>query len=298
MYEVGTTVFYMYHDLPAERLSLYYGTIEEALRRDACGIKEYEVNDYKFGRHIVKGYDIVAAYSLAGGWFYHDSHKPTTYEAIVIKWVKNHEWDIENFKEVTGIKDLFTLHAHDFIAYWINGNRYLDHIKKIDTDGIWVLNLSTKSFMCIKPKQVQYKIDKRDNIINNPHFDENYKETWRTECFNKPFDPTDKEKEYIHMDKKSIVDTVYNIVSQEIINDERRRKLNRIPEINHIEQNGDYTTAIWSDGSHTIIKLHEDEFYDAEKAYLWLIFKKLCFDNKSECDRILKIFEDKTVVKD
>lgn len=67
--------------------------------------------------------------------------------------------------------------------------------------------------------------------------------------------------------------------------------------LKRIEVNGDYMTAVWYDQPATVIKLSENDMYDTEKAYMWLLLKGLCENNKSECDRILKLMEDITYVK-
>jgi hypothetical protein len=64
--------------------------------------------------------------------------------------------------------------------------------------------------------------------------------------------------------------------------------------LKRIEVNGEYMTAVWYDRPATVIKLSENDMYDTEKAYMWLLLKGLCDNNKSECDRILKLMESIT----
>ena len=59
-----------------------------------------------------------------------------------------------------------------------------------------------------------------------------------------------------------------------------------------LQFNGDYTTVVWKDGSHTVVKRCADEKPDDEKAVLFAIVKHLCKDNGCEMDRYLnKFFE-------
>ncbi len=62
-------------------------------------------------------------------------------------------------------------------------------------------------------------------------------------------------------------------------------------------RNGKYTTVVWLDGSHTVVKLAEGEQYDPEKALLYAIVKHLCGDVKAKMDRYLEDFEKVTVYK-
>lgn len=61
--------------------------------------------------------------------------------------------------------------------------------------------------------------------------------------------------------------------------------------------NGKYTTVVWKDGSHTVVKLAEGEQYDPEKAILYAIVKHLCGDVKAKMDRYLEDFDKVTVYK-
>lgn len=62
-------------------------------------------------------------------------------------------------------------------------------------------------------------------------------------------------------------------------------------------RNGPYTTVVWLDGSHTVVKLAEGEQYDPEKALLYAIVKHLCGDVKSKMDKYLEDFDKVTVYK-
>ena len=64
-----------------------------------------------------------------------------------------------------------------------------------------------------------------------------------------------------------------------------------------LQFNGDYTTVVWEDGSHTVVKRCADEKPDDEKAVLFAIVKHLCKDNGCEMDRYLnKFFEHGKIV--
>lgn len=65
------------------------------------------------------------------------------------------------------------------------------------------------------------------------------------------------------------------------------------PQPKFVQFNGDYTTVVWKDGSHTVVKKAEGEEYDGEKAILFAIVKHLCGDNGCEMDRYFeKFFKD------
>lgn len=53
----------------------------------------------------------------------------------------------------------------------------------------------------------------------------------------------------------------------------------QLPIAKFVQFNGDYTTVVWKDGSHTTVKRAEGECYDEEKAVLFAIVKHLCKDN-------------------
>ena len=65
----------------------------------------------------------------------------------------------------------------------------------------------------------------------------------------------------------------------------------------HVLVNGDYTTVVWSDGSHTVVKKAADDEYDFEKAILYAIVKRCSHDNTSCMRRYLKKFDDVMTVK-
>ena len=57
------------------------------------------------------------------------------------------------------------------------------------------------------------------------------------------------------------------------------------PQPKFVQFNGDYTTVVWKDGSHTVVKRSKGEEYDEEKAILFAIVKHLCKDNGCEMSR-------------
>lgn len=69
------------------------------------------------------------------------------------------------------------------------------------------------------------------------------------------------------------------------------------PQPKLLQFNGDYTTVVWEDGSHTVVKKCADDKADDEKAILFAIVKHLCRDNGCEMDRYLnKFFEHGKIV--
>lgn len=62
------------------------------------------------------------------------------------------------------------------------------------------------------------------------------------------------------------------------------------PQPKLLQFNGDYTTVVWEDGSHTVVKRCADDKSDDEKAVLFAIVKHLCKDNGCEMDRYLNKF--------
>ena len=61
--------------------------------------------------------------------------------------------------------------------------------------------------------------------------------------------------------------------------------------------NGPYTTVVWKDGSHTVVKLAKGEVFDPEKAILYAIVKHMCKDVKAEMDRYLNKFDEVSIYK-
>lgn len=74
------------------------------------------------------------------------------------------------------------------------------------------------------------------------------------------------------------------------------------PHPKHVLENftGDtvYTTVVWNDGSHTIIKKAANDEYDQDKAIMFAVIKKMCGDNGCAMDRYFDEFHKNTIVKD
>ena len=71
-----------------------------------------------------------------------------------------------------------------------------------------------------------------------------------------------------------------------------------MPAIKFMQINGDHITAVWKDGTHTVIKRNEDDSYDLEKAVLYLILKRLCNNKKSTMDKYIEMFFKNCNIKD
>ena len=67
--------------------------------------------------------------------------------------------------------------------------------------------------------------------------------------------------------------------------------------VKHVLVNGDYTTVVWEDGSHTVVKKEAGAVNDPEKAILYAVLKKIFDNNGSKMRKYLKGIEDKTIVK-
>lgn len=53
-----------------------------------------------------------------------------------------------------------------------------------------------------------------------------------------------------------------------------------------------YTTVVWKDGSHTVVKCANGDEYDEEKAVMYAIIKHMCNDNGCEMGRYFEEFFD------
>jgi hypothetical protein len=69
-----------------------------------------------------------------------------------------------------------------------------------------------------------------------------------------------------------------------------------LPKPKHMLLNGDYTTVVWQDGTHTTVKKHPLDEDDLGKAIMFCILKKMC-GSKANLDRYLDKFTDNMVVK-
>lgn len=71
----------------------------------------------------------------------------------------------------------------------------------------------------------------------------------------------------------------------------------RLPEVHHILVNGDTTTFIWENGTHTIVKLAEGEDFDIDTAYCYAIVKKMTGNTGGSMKRYFDELHKKTIVK-
>lgn len=74
-------------------------------------------------------------------------------------------------------------------------------------------------------------------------------------------------------------------------------KVYRRPKPKHVLVNGDYTTVVWKDGSHTVVKRRDGEDYDLEKAILYAIIKHSYTTSSSDLCGYLGEFENLTTYK-
>lgn len=65
-----------------------------------------------------------------------------------------------------------------------------------------------------------------------------------------------------------------------------------LPKVKFIQVNGEYTTAVWQDGTHTVVKLADWDMYDEDKLYMILVMKKIFGNNNSAMRRYFKQFSD------
>lgn len=63
-----------------------------------------------------------------------------------------------------------------------------------------------------------------------------------------------------------------------------------LPIAKFVQFNGDYTTVVWQDGSHTTVKRAEGECYDEEKAIMFATIKRMCKNNGSAMARYFDSF--------
>lgn len=108
----------------------------------------------------------------------------------------------------------------------------------------------------------------------------------------------DKERAYLYFDEKissevkKTINEVYGIKGSKYAQERYKTHMNKSlpPQPKLLQFNGDYTTVVWEDGSHTVVKRTEGEEYDEEKAILFAIVKHLCKDNGCEMSRYFDKF--------
>ena len=64
----------------------------------------------------------------------------------------------------------------------------------------------------------------------------------------------------------------------------------QLPIAKFVQFNGDYTTVVWQDGTHTIVKRSEGECYDEEKALMFATIKRMCKNNGCAMSRYFDSF--------
>lgn len=94
--------------------------------------------------------------------------------------------------------------------------------------------------------------------------------------------------------KKFFIDNNFNLDRQRMNDIFRNSNYNKMrqyrPRPKFVQVNGEYTTVVWKDGSHTVVKLAEGDEYDEEKAILYAIVKHMCGDVGCNMARYLKEF--------
>jgi len=87
------------------------------------------------------------------------------------------------------------------------------------------------------------------------------------------------------------------IIKSSMKRTEEATKVYRRPKPKSVLVNGDYTTVVWKDGTHTVVKRMEDEDYDLEKALLYAIVKKAFVNSSSDLGDYMNSFDKVKVVK-
>ncbi len=96
------------------------------------------------------------------------------------------------------------------------------------------------------------------------------------------------EKAHLYFDNKACSEVKKTM--NEIYGSRNQKRYLLPPQPKFVQFNGNYTTVVWKDGSHTVVKRAEDEEYDEEKAILFAIVKHLCKDNGCEMSRYFDKF--------
>lgn len=71
----------------------------------------------------------------------------------------------------------------------------------------------------------------------------------------------------------------------------------RIPKVDHVQLNGDITTVIWADGTHTIVTKAADEEYDIQTALVYAIVKKITGNTSGSLNKYMMSLKEKIVAK-
>lgn len=100
--------------------------------------------------------------------------------------------------------------------------------------------------------------------------------------------PSPAYQRYLRFDEKACSEVKKTM--NEIYGSRNQKRYLLPPQPKFVQFNGDYTTVVWKDGSHTVVKRTEGEEYDEEKAILFAIVKHLCGDNGCEMSRYFEKF--------
>lgn len=73
--------------------------------------------------------------------------------------------------------------------------------------------------------------------------------------------------------------------------------INDIPYVDHIQINGDITTVIWKDGTHTIVTKAADDEFDIQTAIVYAIVKKMTGNTSGSLNRYMDSLSYKIVIK-
>ena len=118
------------------------------------------------------------------------------------------------------------------------------------------------------PPTGTYYLIKEDDFINIFDLREDYRK--------------DKDLQ-LHVDFASMHPPIERYIKSDVSCTEEviKTRFVMIPVPKFIQVNGDYTTAVWKDGSHTVVKLAEGDVYDEDELYMILAFKKMFSNNNS-----------------
>lgn len=196
---------------------------------------------------------------------------------------------IDKDKDNTPVTDVD--HHHD--TPWSYA-RYSD-IKVGDEVSIRNPHTNTKGTVTFIEGAPEWGIDERKHI--------KYHVVWNTGLIGKyerdqilrtgkKYDITDTDicasvRSYIKHDEQTI---------KQVINDIYGYKSDHRPHPKFVMYNQKgadaYTTVVWKDGSHTVVKLAAGDQYDEEKAIMFAVMKKMCGDNGCEMGRYFEEFFD------
>ena len=97
------------------------------------------------------------------------------------------------------------------------------------------------------------------------------------------------DNEYVRHDKKAI-NNAYKGLKGTL-----SKKYLDVPVPKFVQFNGDVTTVVWMDDTHTIVKRAEGEYYDEEKAIMYAVIKRMSGNNGCAMTRYLKCFYNHSI---